>query len=105
MQTCPHKHQLCDERGSSMARDRTGTAIACLDGQVNELARAHTHTPVDGAAIDEGGELAQPLPECVPDGRQAQHNVQVLAGHVQEEVPNLHLQVRTCTAVFTRWAG
>ena len=34
--------------------------------------------PVDGAAVDERRELAQPLPEGAADGAEAQHHVQVL---------------------------
>ena len=34
--------------------------------------------PVDGAAVDEGGELTQAVPEGVADRAEGHHNVQVL---------------------------
>ena len=43
--------------------------------------------PIDGAAVDERGELAQPRAEGVADGRHAQDHVQVGAALLDEEAP------------------
>mmetsp|Transcript_14244 Transcript_14244/g.29068 ORF Transcript_14244/g.29068 Transcript_14244/m.29068 type:complete len:463 (-) Transcript_14244:4524-5912(-) len=41
--------------------------------------------PVNGSAVDESGELEAAVPEGVPDGRAAEHHVQVLA-NLRDEV-------------------
>ena len=41
--------------------------------------------PVDGAAVDEGGELAQSVAEGITDGAEGDHDVQVLTATVDEE--------------------
>ncbi len=47
--------------------------------------------PVDGAAVDERRELAQSVAERIADGREAEHDVKVLARLVHKVVPQLHL--------------
>ncbi|KAG5833570.1 hypothetical protein ANANG_G00277300 [Anguilla anguilla] len=42
--------------------------------------------PVDGAAVDEGGEAAQAAAEGVPDGAHGQHHVQLAPAALQEHV-------------------
>lgn len=46
--------------------------------------------PVDGAAVDEGRELADPRAETVADRRHRHHDVQVLAHGLHEEVEERH---------------
>eukprot|EP00976_Prorocentrum_cordatum_P005192 102756-Prorocentrum_minimum.AAC.2 len=45
--------------------------------------------PVDGAAVDDGGELPQPLAEGVADGAEAQHDVQVELAPLHKVPPQL----------------
>ena len=42
--------------------------------------------PVNGAAVDEGGELPQSVPEGVPDGAHGQYDVKVLFAAVDKQV-------------------
>lgn len=42
--------------------------------------------PVNGAAVNEGGESAQAVPEGVADGTHGQHHVQLCAAALQEHV-------------------
>mmetsp|Transcript_13243 Transcript_13243/g.37393 ORF Transcript_13243/g.37393 Transcript_13243/m.37393 type:complete len:219 (+) Transcript_13243:4609-5265(+) len=45
--------------------------------------------PVDGAAVDQRGELSEAVTEGVADGAQADRHVQVLLGSVNEVLPQL----------------
>ena len=45
--------------------------------------------PVDGAAVDEGGELAQSVAEGVTDGAESDHDVQVGTATADEESKQL----------------
>ena len=45
--------------------------------------------PVDGAAVDEGGELAQSVAEGVTDGAEGDHDVQVGTATADEESKQL----------------
>lgn len=54
--------------------------------------------PVDGAAVDEGGEHPDPVAEVVSDGTEGQHHVEVPPDPLNEHVVHierrhLHLQV------------
>ena len=42
--------------------------------------------PVNGAAVDEGGELPQPVPEGIPDGAHGQDHVEVVLAAADKEV-------------------
>ena len=48
--------------------------------------------PVDGAAVDEGGEHAEPVAERVPDGTEGEDEVKVGANALQELV--VHVEWR-----------
>jgi hypothetical protein len=43
------------------------------------------YSPVNGGAVDQRGELAQPFPECVADRRHGDDKVQVLAALLNKE--------------------
>ena len=46
--------------------------------------------PVDGAAVDKGRVLAQPVPEGIADGAEAQHHMQALLALLHKEAPQFH---------------
>ena len=65
--------------------------------QTHTHTHTHTHTrtegvvrpglePVNGTAVDEGGELPHTAPECIPDGREGQNDVEVLATAIHKVV-------------------
>eukprot|EP00964_Phaeocystis_antarctica_P055483 scaffold32640_cov63-Phaeocystis_antarctica.AAC.1 len=57
-------------------------------GHGDERVPGPRREPVDGAAVDERGELAQPRAEGLADRRHAQHHVQVGAALRREEAPH-----------------
>ena len=73
-----------------------GLAHVVLHRDVREEALGHgdqrvpgpRREPVDGAAVDERGELAQPRAEGLANRRHAQHHVQVGAALRREEAPH-----------------
>ena len=42
--------------------------------------------PVDGAAVDERGELSESVAECIPDWTHGEHDVQLLLASLNEHV-------------------
>jgi hypothetical protein len=72
------------------------TSISLLDSQLNfrKEPLGHSHEgilrpvlkPVDGAAVDEGGELPKSVPKVVSDGTHGEDNVELLSGSLNKEV-------------------
>lgn len=58
--------------------------------------------PVDGAAVDEGGELAAASPEDAPHWAHCQHTVEVVPHPVDERSPACFLH--TCKVVCLWWS-
>ena len=83
-----------------MSALRTDLRVLVLDLEVaHEVARdvgerllGPRQEPVDGAAVDERGELLRARAELVADGREAEDEVQVGAHAVDEEGPQLVLR-------------
>ncbi len=46
--------------------------------------------PVNGAAVDKGWVLAQPVPEGIANGAEAQHHMQALLALLHKEAPQFH---------------
>ncbi|KAA6426601.1 MAG: hypothetical protein FRX49_03711 [Trebouxia sp. A1-2] len=74
-----HKHWHEWQRGKDLFK-----------GTVCQLLATSYLKPVNGAAVDKGWVLAQPVPEGIADGAEAQHHMQALLALLHEEAPHFH---------------